>query len=123
MLAAAAALLGAPAASADENWTTPADVLGENGDQHIDYPSFDSSDHGAPWMTVGDVGDVNGDGLEDVGAGFGDSNPYTSDPVYITFSTRLGGTIDALPGGFEIVAPRFWSGVSSTGDVNGDGLG
>src|SRR3954452_11503515 len=104
VLAAVAALLAAPAAYADENWTTPADVLGENGDQHIDYPPFNSSTSGAPWMTVGAVGDVNGDGLEDVGAGFGDGSPYTSDPVYITFSTRLGGAIDALPGGFAIVA-------------------
>jgi hypothetical protein len=124
MLAAAAALLGAPAASADENWTTPADVLGENGDQHIDYPSFHSDSNSAPWMTAAAVGDVNGDGLEDVGAGFDDFNPSTSDPIYITFSTRLGGVIDALaPGGFQISVPDFNSGLSSAGDVNGDGLG
>ncbi|HEX8051352.1 MAG TPA: hypothetical protein VF517_00040, partial [Thermoleophilaceae bacterium] len=49
--------LGVLAASAAAS-TVPADVLGPNGDQHIDYPPWDEA-YGAPGFAVGAVGDVN----------------------------------------------------------------
>lgn len=120
-LCAAAAAVAAPAAQAQENWTVPADALGDGGDQHIDYPPHDSPTHAAPWMTTGPVGDVNGDGLEDIATGFAG---YPRGRVYVTFSERLGGTGSALGlGGFLIEGDHLGWGVSSAGDVDGDGLG
>ena len=104
-------------------WTTPAAFPGVGGQQHITYPSWTSTTHGAPWMTVGNVGDVNGDGREDVAAGFNGWGP-DSGAVYVTFSTPLASVGDALGlGGFKIRTPSFWYGLGSAGDVNGDGLG
>jgi hypothetical protein len=120
--AVALGVAGASPAVAQGEWSVPADALGSDGDQHVDYPPWSSQTHAAPAMAVGAVGDVNGDGLEDLAAGFGSS--WAENSVYVTFSDRLGGAGDALGfGGFRIVAPWFWYGVSSAGDVNGDGLG
>ena len=113
-----------PVARADAaDWTVSADALGSHGEQHIDYPAWSSETHGAPWMSVGPVGDVNGDGLEDLAAGFA-GTPWTQSSVYVTFSNRDGGVGDVLAfGGFRILADWYWHGVSSAGDVNGDGFG
>lgn len=93
---------------------------GARGEQQITYPTFHSSDPEtqAPWMTVGDVGDVNGDGREDVGAGFSDGR------IYVTFSSPVASSGDANAGpGFTMTAGEPVEGLSSAGDVNGDGLG
>jgi hypothetical protein len=123
-MAVAITALPVAGASAQQGWTVPADVLGDQGDQHIDYPPWQSDIYAAPWILANAVGDVNGDTLEDIGAGFGDGNPYSADSIYITFSTRLGGVTDALGAdGFKIVAEELGAGLASAGDVNGDGQG
>jgi hypothetical protein len=111
----------APAAGAQ--WSVPADVNGPVGDQHIDYPAWASERFAAPGFTVAAVGDVNGDGLEDIAGGFAEA-PNDRDRIYVTFSDRLGGVRDAAGlGGFTIRTDWFWYGLASAGDVNGDGLG
>ena len=124
VVAAVAALaLAAFAPAAGAQWSVPADVNGPTGDQHIGYPAWASTQFAAPGFAVGAVGDVNGDGLEDIAGGFAES-PNDRDRVYITFSDRLGGVHDAAgPGGFTIRTDWFWYGLASAGDVNGDGLG
>ena len=122
-LLAAALALAAFAPAAGAQWSVPADVNGPVGDQHIEYPAWASQQYAAPGFTVGAVGDVNGDGLEDVAGGFAEA-PNNGDPIYITFSARLGGVRDAAElGGFTIHTDWFWYGLASAGDVNGDGLG
>lgn len=104
--------------------SVPADVLNTSGDQHIDYPAFSSETHAAPWMTVGNVGDVNGDGREDIAAGFAGAAPSDPGSVFVTFSSPLASVGEALGlGGFRIVTTSFWNGLSPAGDVNGDGRG
>ncbi|MDQ4125960.1 MAG: hypothetical protein M3134_10235, partial [Actinomycetota bacterium] len=121
LLAAAAALLLCPASAS--GWSVPADATGDGGDQHVDYPPFDSRDYGAPYMTGAGVGDVNGDGLEDFAVGFGSDAPNYDDVVYVTFSSRGGAAGDVAGfGGFRIVVPDFTYGIAGVGDVNGDSL-
>jgi hypothetical protein len=110
----------APAAA----WTTPAALPGALGQQHISYPSFTDATHIAPLMTFGNVGDVNGDGREDVAAGFSGFAPSDDGTIYVTFSSPLASIGNVLGlDGFRITTPFFWFGLSSAGDVNGDGLG
>lgn len=111
-------LLGIGAAPVDA-WSVPADALGDKGDQHVDFPAWDSQTHAAPWTTVGSVGDVNGDGLEDVAVGF--AAPWRRSPVHVVFSDRLGGLAQGLGlGGFVIEGTGLTGAVSGPGDVNGD---
>ncbi|NIA69373.1 hypothetical protein HBA54_12300 [Pelagibius litoralis] len=84
--------------------------------------------------SVSSAGDVNGDGFDDiiVGAPFGDDGGDAAGEAYVVFGKASGfGTVDLSnpldPAvGFVIVGDRSGdragSGVSSAGDVNGDGF-
>ena len=116
---AAGALLGGGAVPAGAA-TISADALGDRGDQHVDFPAWDSQTHAAPWTTVGSVGDVNGDGLEDIAVGF--AAPWRRSAIHIVFSDRLGGLAQGLGlGGLVIEGTHFTGPVSAAGDVNADG--
>ena len=70
---------------------TPPTRSATRGDQHVDFPAWDSQTHAAPWTTVGSVGDVNGDGLEDIAVGF--AAPWRRSAIHVVFSDRLGGLV------------------------------
>jgi hypothetical protein len=113
-----ALLLTAPAAGAQ---SIAGDDLGGHGELHVDYPAYTSDGLGAPAMRVAGVGDVNGDGREDVGVGF--VYAEDADDAYITFSSAepAAGDVADLPG-FHIRTQGLL-GLAGIGDVNGDGLG
>ena len=113
------------AASPAAAWTVAANPEGLTGDQHIDYPAFGGApDRSAPQMTAANVGDVNGDGREDIAAAFAYAEPGGRTPLYVTFTSAHASTGDVRSQpGFKIVTSQFLYGLSAAGDVNGDGRG
>ena len=101
---------GAPAAMAD---------VGGLGDEHFDLP-------GAPYLTAANVGDVNGDGHDDIAveeSGLG-GGPGETWVLYGRTATDLDVSTPAFAGhGFTISGTGFSTGIVGVGDVNGDGLG
>ena len=85
--------------------------------------------------SVASVGDINGDGLDDlaIGADYADANGTNSGATYIVFGRSSGFSpsfsVSALDGtnGFRLIGgaayDRAGISVASAGDVNGDGLG
>jgi Ca2+-binding RTX toxin-like protein len=119
----AATVAAAPAGAA----TVPVDALGPLGDEHVIFPTYHSQEKVAPDVTAGNIGDVNGDGVDDTGMQIESFEPSYPDSVWVTYSpTSLPATVAAgLPGwnGMHIVGAHFWSAVKGLGDVNGDGIG
>ena len=92
----------------------------------------------AEWSSysVGAAGDINGDGIDDmvIGAPFADSGPGYAGRVYVVFGQTINGSflakrwLSSLDGsnGFRMDGVSYVSklgmGVSSAGDINGDGL-
>jgi ELWxxDGT repeat protein len=83
--------------------------------------------------TVSALGDVNGDGLNDliVGALQDSTGGTFAGAAYVVFGKAVNGTVDlhdvaAGQGGFKIIGEALYNGVgnsaSAAGDVNGDGL-
>ena len=106
-----AALIAAAApARADEDASVLGAPWGAPADQRIVYPG------GYYDIAAADVGDVNGDGLDDFAA------QISTGGGYVTFSRREGGTIDAATGGFTVDGGGYWGAIAGLGDVNGDGL-
>lgn len=69
--------------------------------------------------TIGPVGDVNGDGVEDLGAIAG---TYGTERVRVVFGRRPGGPAPPVPG-FDVDAPAARYAIAGAGDTNADGLG
>jgi ELWxxDGT repeat protein len=83
--------------------------------------------------SVSGLGDVNGDGLNDliVGALQDSTGGTFAGAAYVVFGKSVNGTVDlrdvaAGQGGFKIIGEALYNGVgnsaSAAGDVNGDGL-
>lgn len=109
--------------------TVPVDALGVVGDEHVVFPPYTSPDRSPPSATVGNVGDVDGDGLEDTATVLDSYEESYQPSVWVSFSRQIlpSATFAGTPGwrGFRIVGGRFnfRSSVAGLGDVNGDGLG
>ena len=97
----------------DDPWIQPRQRELPTADQRITYPG---SGYG---LSAWNVGDVNGDGLDDFALSAGDADGY------IAFSRSAGGTRTVLdPGSFRVTtAGTDWTDVAPVGDINGDGLG
>src|SRR5918911_4269378 len=117
-IAGLAVFIGAPAHAA----TVPVDALGPAGDTHVLFPPFASATGYPPLVTAGNVGDVNGDGVDDTAMMIEGSRDY-SPSVWVTYSpVALPRTVAAgEPGwsGLRLVGPNFWFAVTGLGDVNG----
>lgn len=119
--------LGAGIGPGVANGAVAVDALGALGDEHIIFPHYSSPDRANPSATVGSVGDVDADGLEDTAIVLDSFEESYPSRVWVNFSepglpsTRAAGQ----PGwrGFQVVGDHFWSAVAGLGDVNGDGLG
>jgi len=103
--------------------TVPLDIL-PTGDQHVDFPRYSSVDRSPPAAVVSGLGDVDGDGVDDV-AMILDSfdSAFASGAYVISGGGALPSVIQAgQPGwrGFRIVGEHL-SAVTGLGDVNGDG--
>ncbi len=101
---------------------------GDGGFKIIGEAPFDQAGR-----RVASAGDVNGDGLADliIGASNNGAGGPVSGAAYVVFGKTDSGTVDldavaAGVGGFKIVGEKTFDeagvGVSSAGDVNGDGL-
>ncbi len=108
--------------------TVPLDALGAVGDEEVVLPPYSSADYTAPTATPADLGDVNGDGIDDTGTVLADWDPNAPSSAWITFSPpALPATLSAGESpwqGMRITADMLVGGVlTGLGDVNGDGLG
>lgn len=119
-----AALLPA-GASASHVLGVPGNALSDSGDDAIVLPSFDSDHYGQPWLTVANVGDVDGDGNEDLAAALPLRWDLTwKSPVFVVFGAGAGEERPAAVGdrpGFQIEADWFGHALTGVGDVNRDG--
>ena len=123
VLAAAALAVAAPAAAS----TVPADTFSELGEQRVTHPETTGNDAYAD-----NVGDVNGDGRDDIAAVLGGHTRGPNDGTYVTFSPAAmpSTAMAGMPGwqGLKLVGSTYWAGggswagVTGLGDVNGDGL-
>ncbi len=98
----------------------------ENGDGGFAILGPSAAD--STGFSVAMLGDVNGDGLADVGVGTTDGSTGSVAEVYVVFGTSSNASIDldALgDGGFMITGggdPSFGISIGGAGDVDGDGL-
>ena len=102
----------------------PGEPPGKNGDEHIEFPSvFTPTTKWEPMMQAVPVGDVNGDGRDDVATGMGRDGLPCGECVNVipTAPGALSVTGLPLPRGFTIRAASLGSGIHDMGDVNGDG--
>ena len=118
-------------------------VFGSSGSTSIDLSAVANGNNGfvingeyandRSGVSVSAVGDVNGDGLDDllVGAPFNSVTSQNAGRSYVVFGKHGTGAVDLSAvangvGGFVINGPYIFSGsgniVASAGDVNGDGL-
>ena len=106
--------------------TVPLDVT-SRGDHHIVYPPYASPDRSNPSALAAGVGDVDGDGLEDVAMVLDSFEPSYPNGAYVSFGSAVPGTVTqaGAPGwrGFRIVGEHLHPGLAGLGDVNGDGRG
>jgi len=121
LLACLAACSGATPAAAFMVRANPAPTT---GDQHIEYPALAALGRYAPQIDATSVGDVNGDGREDVAVTFDYAEPDGRTSIWVTFSSAQAssGTVVEHPG-FKILARGSTFGMTAAGDANGDGLG
>ena len=115
--------LAAPAPAALPDIALP----GLDGDEHVEFTPIETT-WGSSAAVTANVGDVNGDGYDDVGSQFSSSGAPHSWNLYVVFSDptlRLPSVVDPdLPyRGFTVRARGLWYGASAMGDVNRDGLG
>lgn len=113
------------------------DLASLDGSNGFILTSTDPTDNlgGSFGLSVGNIGDINGDGIDDLAIGATDSYPFGSEGAgksFIVFggsSLGAGGTVDlaTLDGsnGFDIRGSQFsfvGSSVNGAGDFNGDGI-
>jgi hypothetical protein len=100
--------------------------FGKVGDDHVYLPPFVSANHAAPRAAATPVGDIDGDGLEDVAVALDSYEPASPSSVWVSFAAaELPATANAgTPGwrGFRIVGPQLTVSVTGMPDVNGDSL-
>src|SRR5688500_10496828 len=56
----------------------------------VQFPEFRSKTHGQPWMLAESVGDVDGDGVDDVGVGLSSYDPGWGRPFHVIFGRKAG---------------------------------
>jgi hypothetical protein len=114
-----ACAVSAPAAAS----TVPLNVV-PIGDQHVDFPRYESPDRLAPAAVVSELGDVDGDGIEDVAMILDSFDSAFAGGAYVVSGSAVlpGVTTVGAPGwrGFRIVGEHL-AAVTGLGDVNGDG--
>lgn len=114
------------------------DLTTLNGTNGFTLHGIDSNDHLTTntyqaYTTLSDIGDFNGDGIDDlaIGAHYGDPNGVNSGEIYVIYGSNSGYSADiylsALNGtnGFTILGEAAGSNagfsISGSGDYNGDG--
>jgi len=114
----ALALPGAAAGS-----TVPLD-LAPLGDQHVVFPVYASVDRATPSAVVAGLGDVDGDGVDDVAMALDSFEEEFPSGAYVVSGsdTSPSTTLVGSPGwrGFRVVGDHI-RGVTGLGDVDGDG--
>ncbi|WP_164928646.1 FG-GAP-like repeat-containing protein [Gloeobacter violaceus] len=143
-------IVGAPGADPDSRYAAGRSyvVFGKRGGQPVELATLESgtsrngfvingsNDYDSAGIAVSGVGDVNGDGLDDVIVGAPGADPdsrYAAGRSYVVFGKRGGQPVELATlesgtsrNGFVINGSieNFLSGVavSGAGDVNGDGL-
>lgn len=93
---------------------------------HVGFP-LSSASPGALWVAepiTADVGDVDGDGLEDTAVSVPTDDGTST--IWVTFAGAAPSSVEAgQPGwrGFAITGARDVQGLAGVGDTNGDGIG
>jgi Ca2+-binding RTX toxin-like protein len=113
----------APAPAEDVGLST----FQSSGDLRVTFPPFASDDQSAPMALVSGMGDVNGDGLEDVGLGLDSWEESFGSRVWVTFTPAdLPSALAAEQigwSGLTLIAERgFLNSIAPVGDLDGDGF-
>lgn len=103
--------------------TVPLDIL-PTGDQHVDFPRYESADRSPPSAVASGLGDVDGDGIEDVAMVLDSFESAFANGAYVVSGSGVLPSVTqaGAPGwkGFRIVGDHLRA-VTGLGDVNGDG--